>query len=153
MLKAIAIIAAAAAAAYAAGFGIGRFESAPPPTPEDADTRPLTERPRGYYVEAGQFVVPVVEGGRTTAFILAQVTVEAPDADRAERLRRDLPHTRNALLQGLYGLAGSGAFAGDTIDPAAASHALRDTLNRDLGAGTALSVLFDRLLRQPNSRA
>lgn len=155
--RSIGLVVLAAAMAFGVGFGAGWLDAGHEPggpsgTAVRADPIIGTPTP-DYYVEAGQFVVPVLSGGRTLAFVLAQVTVEAADGATADRLRRQLPHARNALLQALYGMAGSGAFDGDTTDVAAVGRALRDRLNEDLGAGTARTVLFDRLLRQPNSRA
>lgn len=162
MWRVAGLLAGAAALAYGAGFGAGWFlgrEGEPAPAAAagtaDPDAPPAagSVRPIGYYVEAGQFVVPVLIAGKTLAFVLAQVTVEVGGPSEADRLRRQLPHVRNALLQGLYGLAGSGAFEGEAPDLPAVARTLRDRMNEDLGGGVARAVLFDRLLRQPNSRA
>jgi flagellar protein FliL len=104
------------------------------------------------YVELGQLVVPVLRNGRTTSFVLAQVTLEAAGKGEADRLKRILPHARNAILQGLYGLAGNGFFDGSSVDPAAAARVLKQGADEQLGANLVRAVLFDMLLKQNNNR-
>lgn len=56
------------------------------------------------------------------------------------------------MLQGLFGLAGSGFFDGPPVDPAVAARALKQATNEQLGAELVKAVLIDRLLRQGNTR-
>ena len=59
----------------------------------------------------------MLEGGRTIAFILTQVTLEASSAEDALLVRRRLPHARSAMLESLFDLAGHGRFNGPAVDP------------------------------------
>ncbi|HYD69571.1 hypothetical protein [Azospirillum sp.] len=153
------VVAICAALAAGAGYGLGRFQlyseaAAAAPAPGSAQgTAPGAEAAGPFYVDIGQLMVPVLADGRTTAFILAQITLEAASADQANLIRRRLPHARNALLQGLFGLAGSGAFDGPSVDPAAAARTLKQAANEQLGSELVKAVLLDRLLRQENTRA
>lgn len=147
-----------AAAAAGTGYGLGRWqtmaEAAPAaaaPAAKPGDGR-IADGTGPYYIEVGQLMVPVLADGRTTAFILTQITLEADSLDNANRLRRHLPHARNALLQGLFGLAGTGFFDGPSVDPSAAAAALWQAANEQLGGGLVKTVLIDRLLRQENTR-
>ncbi|MGQ9369326.1 hypothetical protein [Azospirillum sp. ST 5-10] len=161
-MKALLLFSVAAGLAFAGGYGAGRYELAARAAAPPADGAQEAEEPAGragedgaagpYYVEAGQFVVPVLAQGRTEAFILAQVTLEAGDGEGADLVRRRLPHARSAMLEGLFGLAQSGAFDGPAVDPAAVAGALRASANGQFSAGPVKAVLIDRLLRQDNSR-
>jgi flagellar FliL protein len=142
-------LALACAVAFGAGYGGGLAttgaEPAGTPAAAPAGTGP-------HYVEIGQLVVPVMDAGRTTSFVLAQITVEAAGETAAQQLRRELPHARNALLQGLYGLAADGFFEGTSVDPAEASRRLAEAAGRRFGPDVVKEVLFDRLLKQDNRR-
>ncbi|MBK1840843.1 hypothetical protein JHL17_25895 [Azospirillum sp. YIM B02556] len=154
-MKAVLLFAVAAALAFAGGYGFGRFEA-----PQGAGPTPAApaETVAGgpYYVEAGQLVVPMLERGRTVAFILTQVTLEAGSADDALLVRRRLPHARSAMLEALFDLAGHGRFNGPAVDPQGVAAALLAGANGSLiGRETAQpirAVLIDRLLRQDNTR-
>jgi flagellar FliL protein len=147
-----AVFAACAALAAAGGYGLGRLQLYGDAAAAPAASAPGAEAAGPFYVEVGQLMVPVLVDGRTTAFILTQVTLEAAGAEQASLIRRRLPHARNALLQGLFGLAGAGAFDGPAVDPAAAARALKQAANEQLGAELVKTVLIDRLLRQENTR-
>lgn len=138
----------ACAVAFGAGYGGGLAAT----RPEPAETPALQTGIGPHYVEVGQLVVPVLADGRTKSFVLAQITIEADSETAAQRLRRELPHARNALLQGLYGLAASGFFEGASIDPAEASRRLAEAADRQFGPDVVKAVLFDRLLKQGNRR-
>jgi len=152
------VVAVCAALAAGAGYGLGRFQlyseaAAAAPPPAGAPGAAASGEAAGpFYVEIGQLMVPVLADGRTAAFILAQITLEAASAEQANLIRRRLPHARNALLQGLFGLAGAGAFDGPAVDPAAAARTLKQAANEQLGGDLVKSVLLDRLLRQENTR-
>ena len=137
MTRLLLVTAAAAALAFAAGYGGGRLQvmreaaqANPDPAAGQAASPGGTEEAGApYYVDAGQFVVPVLSDGRTAAFILAKLTLEAASQDDANRLRRTLPHTRSALFQSLYGLAGAGSFEGSAVDLPGTEAALRRSAN------------------------
>lgn len=147
-MKAPILLALAAALAFAGGYGVGLL---PPAGAEVPAPGPL---PDGIpsYVGMGQFAVPVLQNGRTTSFVLAEVTLEASGPAAAETLRRRLPHARDALLRGLYGLAGEGFFDAPAVDPAAAAAALARAAEAQFGPGLVRAVLFDRLMKQNNNR-
>lgn len=153
-MKAVLLFAVAAALAFAGGYGFGRLEApqgAGPTSAAPAET--VAGGP--YYVEAGQLVVPMLERGRTVAFILTQVTLEAGSADDALLVRRRLPHARSAMLESLFDLAGHGRFNGPAVDPQGVATALLAGANgsfvRESGQPVR-AVLIDRLLRQDNTR-
>ncbi|HYG86964.1 MAG TPA: hypothetical protein VD978_11960 [Azospirillum sp.] len=140
--------------AFGAGYGGGFLQMRQPASQEAG---PASPAPKGdgegpHYIDVGQFVVPVLVGGRTTSFVLAQITLEAEDATQEGALRRRLPQARSALLQGLYGLAGSGFFEEPTIQLGAAARALRESANEQLGRDMVKAVVIDRLLKQENTR-
>lgn len=155
-MKAVLLFAVAAALAFAGGYGFGRIEA---PQDTAAGGRPdagssVSGGP--YYVEAGQLVVPMLERGRTIAFILTQVTLEASSADDALLVRRRLPHARSAMLEALFDLAGHGRFNGPSVDPQGVATALlagaNGTLTSRESTQPVRAVLIDRLLRQDNTR-
>ncbi|BAI76431.1 hypothetical protein AZL_e00860 (plasmid) [Azospirillum sp. B510] len=155
-MKAVPLFVLAAALAFAGGYGLGRFEA--PQEASAAASSDSTGAASGgpYYVEAGQLVVPMLERGRTIAFILTQITLEASNADDALLVRRRLPHARSAMLEALFDLAGHGRFSGPAVDPQGVATALLTGANgsftgRD-GARPVRAVLIDRLLRQDNTR-
>jgi len=152
----LAVFVLCAALAGAGGYGLGRLQlrgsAAPAPSAGDATAETIDEAGGPFYVDVGQLMVPVLVDGRTNAFILTQITVQTGSADQANRIRRLLPHTRNALLQALFGLAGSGAFDGPAVDPAAVARSLKQAAADQLGPELVKAVLIDRLLRQENTR-
>ncbi len=154
----LAVFVLCAALAAAGGYGLGRLQRAEAATAAapGATTDKSAEKPEEaggpFYVDVGQLMVPVLADGRTTAFILTQITLQTGSADQANLIRRRLPHARNALLQALFGLAGSGAFDGPSVDPAAVARSLKQAAGDQLGPGLVRAVLIDRLLRQENTR-
>ncbi|WP_042689966.1 hypothetical protein [Azospirillum sp. B506] len=151
-MKAVLLFAVAAALAFAGGYGFGRIESAPD-APPAAPAETVAGGP--YYVEAGQLVVPMLERGRTIAFILTHITLEASSADDALLVRRRLPHARSAMLEALFDLAGHGRFNGPAVDPQGVATALLAGANGSFGREAPQplrAVLIDRLLRQDNTR-
>ncbi|MCG5240936.1 hypothetical protein [Azospirillum doebereinerae] len=156
-MKAVLLFAVATGLAFAGGYGAGRYETMPRPTvPVDAAPAALAGETIGsgpYYVEVGQLVVPMLAKGRTVAFILTQITLEAGSNDEANMVRRRLPHARSAMLETLFGLAGSGSFDGPAVDPLAVSAALLRSANGQYSSRPIRTVLIDRLLRQDNSRS
>ncbi|CAO3438332.1 hypothetical protein [Azospirillum doebereinerae] len=157
-MKAVLLFAVAAGLAFAGGYGAGRYETRPRPAapPSDAAPTALAGESIGsgpYYVEVGQLVVPMLAKGRTVAFILTQITLEANSNDEASLVRRRLPHARSAMLETLFGLAGSGSFDGPAVDPLAVSAALLRSANGQYSSQPIRTVLIDRLLRQDNSRS
>ena len=172
-MKAVLLLAVAAALAFAGGYGFGRIGA-----PQEAAPAVPAETVAGgpYYVEAGQLVVPMLDRGRTIAFILTQITLEASSADDALLVRRRLPHARSAMLEALFDLAGHGRGnargaplshpAGPAGPPAGVFSPRGAPPGRRPGAngsfGISLggreapqplrAVLIDRLLRQDNTR-
>ncbi|WP_372395961.1 hypothetical protein ABMY26_12065 [Azospirillum sp. HJ39] len=165
-MKAVLPFAVAAALAFAGGYGFGRFDALPsepaPGGPAAAPGDAAAPAASPHYVEAGQLIVPMLEQGRTVAFILTQVTLEAASADDALAVRRRLPHARSAMLEALFDLAGHGRFNGPSVDPHGVAAALLASANGSFagpeggqqagGVRPVRSVLIDRLLRQDNTR-
>ncbi|MBY6266315.1 hypothetical protein EI613_31065 [Azospirillum sp. 412522] len=156
-MKAVLLFAMAATLAFAGGYGFGRIEAPQEMAPVAGPATPAEAVSGGpYYVEAGQLVVPMLEQGRTIAFILTQVTLEASSADEALLVRRRLPHARSAMLEALFDLAGHGRFNGPAVDPQGVATALLAGANGSLtgreSAQPVRAVLIDRLLRQDNTR-
>jgi flagellar protein FliL len=151
--KAIVILAGCAFLAASGGYGYGRLRaylSEPPAeTADGAETDPA-KKPE--FVDVGQLVVPVMKDGRTTAFILTQITLEAAGKEMAEALRQRLPNARSALLQSLFGLSAGGAFDTRTVEPVKVARALKENLNQELKGNLVKAVLIDRLLRQENTK-
>lgn len=152
----LAIFVLCAALAAAGGYGLGRLQqaqaaSAPGSTADKPGEKP-EETGGPFYVDVGQLMVPVLADGRTAAFILTQVTLQTGSADQANLIRRRLPHARSALLQALFGLAGSGAFDGPSVDPATVARSLKQAAGEQLGPDLVRAVLIDRLMRQENTR-
>lgn len=149
LIKGVGVFFVCAALAAGAGYGLGALQttkSAKPVAEEPLASVPAT-------VEIGQIVVPVVAEGRTTAFILAQITLDVAPADQLERVKKSVPKARDAALRALFALAGAGAFDTRTIDPARVAQELKRGINESLDGAPVKAVLIDRLLRQDNSRA
>ncbi|WP_029008822.1 flagellar basal body-associated FliL family protein [Azospirillum halopraeferens] len=152
-MNAFVLFAVAAGVAFAAGYGAGRAELAMAASAPAAGVAADPADSSGpHYVDAGQFVVPVLVQGQTAAFILTQMTLETANGDDAALVRRRLPHVRSAVLETLFDLARNGAFDGPAVEPAAAAAALRTGVNARFPAEPVRTVLIDRLLRQDNSR-
>jgi flagellar basal body-associated protein FliL len=147
-----AAFAAAAILAFAGGYGMGILQTDQANAEDGVQASRPDEASSPDYVPVGQIVVPLLAAGRTDAFILAQVTLEASGPDAADDLRRRMPHVRNAVLQSLFGLAGAGVFDGPSIEPGAVAQAIRLATNEQLGREGVRRVLIDRLLRQENRR-
>ncbi|PWC37816.1 hypothetical protein [Azospirillum sp. TSO35-2] len=154
-MKAVLLFAVAAGLAFAGGYGFGRYDTLPRPASAENGAHEAAGEGIGggpYYVEAGQLVVPLLNQGRTIAFILTQVTLEAGSVDQAQMVRRRLPHTRSAMLESLFELAGTGRFNGPAVDPQAVAAALLSSANGPFAGQPVRAVLIDRLLRQDNTR-
>lgn len=150
------------AAGYAAGHdALNRLYQAPSVVLDMTDAGDATPGPAAMqaapdqperYVEFGQFVVPVLRAGQTTAFILADITLDPGSVEKAARIRDGLPRYRDVILRTLYAEAGKGIFEGPDFNP--------DRLGEHLGAALAQSapeigsgkVMFQRLLLQNNTR-
>lgn len=144
---------------YAAGNdAIQRLYPASPAavTTEEGNTAVATEEPTPVqpdrYVEFGQFVVPVLRAGQTTAFILADITLDPGSVENAARIRSSLPRYRDVILRTLYAEAGKGVFEGPNFNP----DRLGDHLGKALVAAAPEigdgKVMFQRLLLQNNTR-
>lgn len=149
-LKALVIVVGCAALAAGAGYGLGRIQTATPAAESTADN---AKKPEPQFVDVGQLVVPVFVEGKTSAFVMIQVTLEAVNDKAATQLRSRLPVARSVVLQSLFGLAANGAFDARTADPAGVAKSLRQSLNQELSTELVKTVLIDRLLRQDNSRS
>ena len=156
-----AVFAAAALLAFVGGYGMGHWTTAAEEAPTDGTADDpqaagtasgAAARSESLYVPVGQIIVPLLKGGRTEAFIMTQVTMEAVGQEAAHGMRRRLPQLRNAVLQSLFGLAGDGFFDGPSIEPAEAGRAIRKAVNDQFGEELVRQVLIDRLMRQDNRR-
>lgn len=100
-------------------------------------------------VQAGQFVVPLLQGGHTEAFLLAEVTLEMA-SDEATRHAGDTTRIRDLLLRELFEAAEEGVVRPGKADPAQLEKALKSALNAELGTAAVSRIFFDRLLLQDN---
>ncbi len=123
-----------------------RAAEAPPAAEMDPD------KPSSLHVETGQFVVPLLEEGRTEAFLLAEVALEMTDAGTAARHRADTSILRDIMLRHFFEAAEEGRVLPSKADPATLRDSLKHALNRELGTAAVAQVLFDRLLLQENVR-
>lgn len=105
--------------------------------------------PAASRVQAGQFVVPLLEDGRTEAFLLAEVTLEIASEEAARRTA-DTAFLRDLILREFFEAAATGAVSSGKADPARLEAALLRALNAELGPQTVSRVFFDRLLLQDN---
>lgn len=108
--------------------------------------------PSSTHVEAGQFVVPLLEEGRTEAFLLAEITLELADKETAARHRADTSILRDIMLRHFFEAAEEGRVLPNKADPSTLKDSLKRALNRELGTAAVTQVLFDRLLLQENVR-
>jgi len=154
--KAIVVTVGLAFVAGAIGFGAARLHVATGEAPKEltgpATPAELAEKPKPEFVDVGQMVVPVLKAGKTQAFILSKLTLEAADSEAAAILKDRIPNARSVLLQTLYGLASSGAFENNDTDPKAVAETLKISLNDGMKSPLVKTVLIDRLLRQDNTR-
>ena len=96
-----------------------------------------------------QFVVPLIEDGRTRALVVLALSLEVDPEVRDTVLARE-PRLRDALLRVLFDHSNSGGFSGDFTDEgrlAALRSAMRERAGAVLGGGVR-DVLIQDIARQ-----
>ena len=130
-------------------FGIGGFSLAEI-TQKTARVRQAgtTEETEKVIFEAGQFTVPVFDGGNVPYFLLTEVNVEVYTYDDVSLLTNNRPAVRAMMLETLFELERRGAIRPETLDPDTIKAALMEDLEASFDLDRVSAVLLDRLLIQ-----
>lgn len=97
---------------------------------------------------AGQFTVPLFEGGRVPFFLLAEINVEVETYDEVSLLSNNRPHVRATILETLFELERRGDIKPGTINPDVLKTAIKEDLEATFAINEISSVLLNRLLIQ-----
>jgi len=130
-------------------FGIGGFSLAEI-TQTTARVREAgtTEETDKVIFEAGQFTIPVFDGGNVPYFLLTEVNIEVFTYDDVSLLTTNRPAVRSVMLETFFELERRGAIRPETLDPETIKVALMKDLEASFDLDRVSSVLLDRLLIQ-----
>ncbi|MEM0928838.1 MAG: hypothetical protein AAGI89_06055 [Pseudomonadota bacterium] len=130
-------------------FGIGGFSlgeiTQKTARVREAGTTEVTEK---VIFEAGQFTVPIFEGGNVPYFLLTEVNVEVYTYDDVSLLTNNRPAVRAMMLETLFELERRGEIRPETLNPEAIKAALMADLEATFDLDRVSAVLLDRLLVQ-----
>lgn len=101
------------------------------------------------YLQVDQIVIPFFKNGRTTAYIMAEVSLETSTEPEYNALRNAMPRIQSTIRRALTLEAARGAFDGDTADIDELGAAVRDALNKlfpEAPRPPVEAVFFRRLL-------
>ncbi|MEO1656257.1 MAG: hypothetical protein AAFR65_00920 [Pseudomonadota bacterium] len=130
-------------------FGIGGFSLAEI-TQKTARVREAgtTEETEKVIFEAGQFTVPIFDGGNVPYFLLAEVNVEVYTYDDVSLLTNNRPAVRAMMLETFFELERRGEIKPETLNPESIKAALMADLEATFDLDRVSAVLLDRLLIQ-----
>lgn len=97
---------------------------------------------------AGQFTIPLFEGGRVPFFLLTEVAIEVETYDEVSLLSNNRPHVRATVLETLFELERRGDIKPGTIKPEVITEAIKEDLEATFAIGEVSNVLLNRLLIQ-----
>ncbi|MEM1380801.1 MAG: hypothetical protein AAGH41_09270 [Pseudomonadota bacterium] len=100
---------------------------------------------------AGQFTIPLFEGGTVPFFLLAEINVEVETYDEVSLLSNNRPHVRATILETLFELERRGDIKPGTIDPGVISTAVKEDIEATFDINQVSNVLLNRLLIQETS--
>ncbi len=104
---------------------------------------------RASYLQVDQVVIPLMKNGRTTAYILAEVSLETSSEPEYNALRNAMPRIQATVRRALTREAARGAFDGDSADIDELGEAVRGSLNSlfpEAPRPPVEAVFFRRLL-------
>ncbi|MEO1043157.1 MAG: hypothetical protein AAFX52_12795 [Pseudomonadota bacterium] len=107
-----------------------------------------TEEAEKVIFEAGQFTVPLFEGGNVPYFLLAEVNVEVTTYEDVSLLTNNRPAVRAMMLETFFELERRGEIKPETLNPETITAALRNDLEATFDLDRVSAVLLDRLLIQ-----
>ncbi|MEM9809905.1 MAG: hypothetical protein AAF788_01650 [Pseudomonadota bacterium] len=97
---------------------------------------------------AGQFTIPMFEGGRVPYFLLTEINLEVQTYDEVSLLSSNKPQVRATVLETLFELERRGEIKPDTIEPDIIKSAIKADLETTFDINQISNVLLDRLLIQ-----
>jgi len=97
---------------------------------------------------AGQFTVPLFDGGRVPFFLLAEINIEVDTYDEVSLLSNNRPHVRAAILETLFELERRGDIKPGTINPDTIKKAIQEDVEATFDINQVSNVLINRLLIQ-----
>ena len=97
---------------------------------------------------AGQFTIPLFEGGRVPYFLLTEISLEVETYDEVSTLSNNRPHVRSTILETLFELERRGEIKPGTVSPEVISAAIKADLEATFQVERISNVLLDRLLIQ-----
>lgn len=100
---------------------------------------------------AGQFTIPLFEGGRVPFFLLTEIAIEVETYDEVSLLSNNRPHVRATVLETLFELERRGDIKPGTVKPEVIAEAIKADLETTFAIGEVSNVLLNRLLIQETS--
>lgn len=97
---------------------------------------------------AGQFTIPLFEGGKVPYFLLAEINIEVDTYDEVSLLSNNRPHVRATVLETLFELERRGEIKPGTIRPDVIKEAIKEDLEATFDIKEVTNVLLNRLLIQ-----
>lgn len=97
---------------------------------------------------AGQFTIPLFEGGRVPYFLLTEINIEVDTYDEVSLLSNNRPHVRATVLETLFELERRGEIKPGTIRPDVIKQAIKEDLEATFDVKEVTNVLLNRLLIQ-----
>ena len=107
-----------------------------------------TEETEKVVFEAGQFTVPLFEGGNVTYFLLTEINVEVYTYNDVSLLTNNRPAVRAMMLETLFELERRGEIKPETLNPDSIKSAIMADLEATFELDRVSAVLLDRLLIQ-----
>ncbi|NNU17427.1 hypothetical protein HK107_13930 [Parvularcula sp. ZS-1/3] len=107
-----------------------------------------TEEAQNVVFAAGQFVVPLFEGGKVPFFLLAEINIGVETYDEVSLLSNNRPHVRATVLETLFELERRGDIKPGTVKPEVIKKAIKEDLEATFDLEGVSDVLVNRLLIQ-----
>jgi flagellar basal body-associated protein FliL len=102
--------------------------------------------------DAGQFTIPLFDGGRVPYFLLTEINIEVEAYDQVSFLSNNRPHVRATVLETLFELERRGEIKPGKVNPEKIKEAIRADLEATFGLGDITGVLIDRLIVQETGK-
>jgi hypothetical protein len=102
--------------------------------------------------DAGQFTIPLFDGGRVPYFLLTEINIEVEAYDQVSFLSNNRPHVRATVLETLFELERRGAIKPGGLNPEEIKEAIKADLEATFGIDQITAILIDRLIVQETGR-
>jgi flagellar basal body-associated protein FliL len=102
--------------------------------------------------DAGQFTIPLFDGGRVPYFLLTEINIEVEAYDQVSFFSNNRPHLRATVLETLFELERRGEIKPGKLNPENIKEAIKADLEATFGIDQIENILIDRLLIQETGR-